>query len=103
MDSDAPETSPAKPVLEALAALQEEFRVSLQAYAARIDEDIARVQKAVLTESAKKKFAPAKLRDLRDMFTILRKASIKEGKGRRKDLKKIDALVEDLAMLIEHW
>jgi hypothetical protein len=103
MDAPAPEASPAKPVIEALNSLQEEFRGALQAYAARIDEDISRVQKAVLSESAKKKFAPAKLRDLRDMFTILRKASIKSGKGRRKDLKKIDALVEDLTMLIEHW
>lgn len=103
MDSETHETSPAKPVIEALTVLQEEFRHALQTYAARIDEEISRVQKAVLAEAGKKKFAPAKLRDLRDMLTVLRKASIKSGKGRRKDLKKIDALVEDLAMLIEHW
>lgn len=103
MDSSSPETSPAKSVVEALALLQEEFRASLQTYAARIDEDIARVQKAVLSEAAKKKFPPAKMRDLRDMLTVLRKSSFKAGKGKRKELKKIDSLVGDLTMLIEHW
>jgi len=50
-----------------------------------------------------KKVPPAKMRDLRDMLTLLRKFSIKPEKGRRKDLKKIDALVGDLTMLIEQW
>lgn len=103
MDSSSPDTSPAKSVIEALTVLQEEFRSALQAYASRIDEDIARVQKAVLDEAGKKKPAPARMRDLRDMLTVLRKSSIKPGKGRRKELKKIDALVGDLTMLIEHW
>ncbi|MGH8047026.1 MAG: hypothetical protein ACREKL_07245 [Chthoniobacterales bacterium] len=103
MDSPSPEASPAKSVIEALNTLQEEFRLALQAYAARIDEDIARVQKAVLVEAAKKKTAPAKLRDLRDMLTVLRKSTIKAGKGKRKELKKIDSLMSDLTMLIEHW
>jgi hypothetical protein len=103
MDSSSPEASPAKSVIEALTALHEEFRASLQAYAARIDGDIARVQKAVLDEAAKKKPAPAKIRDLRDMLTVLRKCSVKPGKAKRKELKKIDALIGDLTMLIEHW
>jgi hypothetical protein len=103
MDSSSPEASPAKSVIEALTTLQEEFRVALQAYAARIDEDIARVQKAVLDEAGRKKPAPAKIRDLRDMLTVLRKSSVKAGKGKRKELKKIDSLIGDLTMLIEHW
>ena len=100
---DALEASPAKSVIEGLAALHDEFRAALQLYAARIDEDISRVQQAVLMEAAKKKFAPAKLRDMRDMLTLLRKSPVKAGKGRRQDLKKIDALIADLTMLIEHW
>jgi hypothetical protein len=103
MDSEASESSPAKSVVEGLTALHDEFRAILQCYAARIDEDISSVQHAVLKESAKKKFAPGKLHDLRDMLTVLRKSPIKAGKGRRKDLKKIDELVADLKMLVEHW
>jgi hypothetical protein len=103
MDSQALEASPAKPVIEALTVLQDEFRLTLQAYATRMDEDISRIQKAVLAVAAKKKFPPSKVRDMRDMLTVLRKHSIKAGKGRRKELKKIDALVADLSMLIEHW
>ena len=103
MDSHSLEASPAKSVVEALEALQGEFRGVLQCYAARIDDEIARVQKAVLVEAAKKKPAPGRMHDLRDMLTLLRKASIKPGKARRKELKKIDDLIGDLTMLIEHW
>ncbi len=103
MDPSALEASPAKSVIEGLSLLHDEFRAALQIYAGRIDEDLSRVQQAVLTETGKKKFSPAKLRDMRDMLTLLRKSPIKASKGRRKDLKKIDALVADLLLLIEHW
>lgn len=103
MDSNALEASPAKSVIEALNALHDEFRAALQIYAARIDEDISQLQKVLLAQAAKKKLPPAKLHDMRDMLTLLRKSPIKAEKGRRKELKKIDALVMDLTMLIEHW
>jgi hypothetical protein len=103
MKPDASDTSPAHSVIEALTALQDEFHSALQIYSARLEQDITRVREAVSTEASKKKFAEAKLRDLRDMLTLLRKSPAKAGKGRRKDLKKFDALVEDLTMLIEHW
>ena len=44
-----------------------------------------------------------KIRDLRDMLTLLRHRQLKPDKGRRKDLKKIESVVDDLAMLIENW
>ncbi len=103
MDPSAPEASPAKSVIEGLVALQDEFRSVLQSYSARIDEDISTVQQTVLPEASEKKIAPARLRDLRDMLTLLRKSPVKAGKGRRKDLKKIDDLVADLKMLVEYW
>ena len=37
------------------------------------------------------------------MLTLLRHRQIKADKGRRKDLKKIESVVNDLAMLIENW
>jgi hypothetical protein len=103
MDSPSPEASPAKSVIEELDALRNEFRSALLAYAGRIEEEIALVQTSVGKLTGPKKIPAAKLRDLRDMLTLLRKFSIKPEKGRRKDLKKIDALVGDLSMLIEQW
>lgn len=103
MEADAPESSPAKSVVEELDALRAEFRAALSAYASRIEEEIGSVRAAANTVAEKKTIPPAKLRDLRDMLTLLRKFAIKPEKGRRKDLKKIDALVGDLAMLIEGW
>lgn len=92
-----------KTVIEELDKLRADFRASLDTYAARIEEEIAQVQSATEPYSKKKKIPEAKLRDLREMLTLLRKFSIKPEKGRRKDLKKIDALVGDLTMLIETW
>lgn len=103
MDSDSVETSPARSVVTELDALRDEFRSALQAYASRLEEELGLVKKAVAEQGAKKKLPAARVRDLRDMLTLLRKFSIKPEKGRRKDLKKIDALVGDLSMLIEHW
>ncbi|MDD5198307.1 MAG: hypothetical protein PHC88_00760 [Terrimicrobiaceae bacterium] len=104
MDSNPPEeASPAKSVIEELDILRIEFRSALQAYASRIEEEIGLIQQSTAKQTTKTKIAPAKLRDLRDMLTLLRKFSIKSEKGRRKDLKKIDTLVGDLTMLIEHW
>ncbi len=103
MDSTTLEASPAKSVIEALDALRGDFRAVLQVYAARMDEDISMVQQAVLKEAARKKFSPAKLRDLRDMLTLLHQSSIKSAKGSRKELKKIDSLIADLTLLIEQW
>ncbi|HEY5791795.1 MAG TPA: hypothetical protein VIS74_00760, partial [Chthoniobacterales bacterium] len=85
MEANPPEASPAKSVIEDLDALRNDFRSALMAYASRIEEEIGLVQKSVAAQATKKKIAPAKLRDLRDMLTLLRKFSIKPEKGRRKD------------------
>jgi len=37
------------------------------------------------------------------MLTLLRNAGVKPEKGRRKDLKKLDTISEDLAMMVQNW
>ena len=103
MEAEAPDSSPIKSVSGELEKLRTEFRAALETYAARIEEEIGGVQQRVDALESKRKIPTAKLRDLRDMLTLLRKFSIKPEKGRRKDLKKIDSLVGDLSMLVEHW
>jgi uncharacterized protein YfkK (UPF0435 family) len=103
MDSQVAEASPMKAVAEELDLLRKDFRSALETYAARIEEEIAQVQTAVQGITSRKKISASRLRDLRDMLTLLRKFQIKPEKGRRKDLKKIDSLIGDLMILIEHW
>ena len=45
----------------------------------------------------------SEIHDLRDMLTLLRTLEVKPEAGRRKDLKKIETLVEDLRLLSERW
>ncbi len=97
------EASPLKAVIEELEALRTQSRATIEAYALRLDSEIEQVRTTVEKSLDRKKLPPAKLRDLRDMLTILRKSSLNPEKGRRKDLKRVDTLVGDLAMLVETW
>jgi hypothetical protein len=101
MKNDGSEASPSKAVVSELQDLRAELRESASSYAARLDAEIERVSKAV--ETAGVKSAGTQIRDLRDMLTLLRHRQLKPDKGRRKDLKKIESVVNDLAMLIENW
>lgn len=102
MKADDQEASPAKAVVEELETFRVAFHHVMETYAARIDGELSRISEAVKGANGQK-IPGAKLRDLRDMLTVLRHAQVKADKGRRKDLKKIDSLVGDLAMLIENW
>ena len=101
MKNDGSEASPSKAVVSELQDLRSELRESASSYAARLDAEIERVCQAV--ETAGGNSSGAKIRDLRDMLTLLRHRQLKPDKGRRKDLKKIESVVNDLAMLIENW
>lgn len=104
MKSEGPsEASPVKSVIEELDTLQAAFHGTLQSYTARVDAEVALIRETVQTLSGQEKIPAARLRDLRDMLTLLRNSSFKTEKGRRKDLKKIDNILEDLAMLTENW
>jgi hypothetical protein len=101
MKNDGSEASPSKAVASELQDLRAELRESASSYAARLDAEIERVRQAV--ETAGGNSSGAKIRDLRDMLTLLRNRQLKPDKGRRKDLKKIESVVNDLTMLIENW
>jgi hypothetical protein len=103
METNLPETAPFKATISELERLRALFREALEHYGQRIDSEIEEVKRTVTSEALKPKTPHAKMRDLRDMLSILRQIQIKSDKGRRKDLKKLDALVGDLKMLVEHW
>jgi hypothetical protein len=103
MNNDGIEASPVKAVIEALQELRAEVRQSADSYTARLDSEIERVRAAVEAGSNPRSLSSARLRDLRDMLTLLRRREIKADKGRRKDLKRLESIVSDLGMLIENW
>jgi hypothetical protein len=103
MKSDASEASPEKAVVGELQDLRAELREAASSYAARLDAEIERVRAAVDAKATRSNLSGAKMRDLRDMLTLLRNRQIKADKGRRKELKKIESVIGDLAMLIENW
>jgi len=103
MDGDDKEASPMKAVAEEVRALRTAFRETVDGYAARMDQDIVRIETAMNALTEQSKISGSKIRDMRDMLTLLRRTQVKSGKGRRKDLKKMDSLVSDLLMLIENW
>jgi hypothetical protein len=95
---------PLKPVAEELAFLRKSFKELIAAYSANVEGDIARLQTTLSEETASKKKLPAsRMPDLRDMLMMLRNFDIKPAKGRRRDLKKIENLVEELRLIVERW
>ncbi len=95
---------PLKPVAEELAFLRKTFHELAAAYASNVEGGIARLQLAVREEAAsKKKFPASRVADLRDMLMMLRNFDIKPAKGRRRDLKKIENLIEELQEIVGRW
>lgn len=103
MQADSKETSPMKSTIEELDQLQQLFRKTVDAYSARLESEIQLVRDAVSKLRKQQEPSTERILDLRDMLTLLRHVSIKSEKGRRKDVKKLDSLVGDLRMMIEHW
>lgn len=95
------EVSPANSLLADLANLRRTLRRTGRAYLERLEREIDEVA-AWARERAKEPNLPkARIRDLGDMITLVRKIDGKPSKGRRRDLKKIDSTVEDLRELMD--
>jgi hypothetical protein len=95
---------PLKPVAEELAFLRKSFKELVANYTQLIEADIAQIQIVIAAETdSKKKFGASRVADLRDMLMLLRSFEIKPARGRRRDLKKVEALVKDLRDIADRW
>ncbi len=103
MKSKSPDSLPTKAALEEIAAFRESYRQALDACADRMDRDLDEVGAKIAALAAAKKVPSDRVRDLRDMLTLLRGHKVNLEKGRLKDLKKLQGVAEDLAMLTEGW
>jgi hypothetical protein len=103
MEVDGREASPMKAVLQELEALQSSFHEALDSYSARFDADVSHVQQLVTKEIELGTPNQGKIRDLRDMLTLLRHLRPKKSKIRRKDLRKYESVLEDLRDMVDRW
>lgn len=94
---------PTKPVLEDLERLRATCREIVARYLAEVENDIAKIADAVVAQAAGKKVSHDRAADLRDMLMLLRGLEVKPAKGRRRDLKKVENILEELAGIVERW
>lgn len=97
------EISPGKSLVDELEFLRTTFNETAARYAERIEGEIVEIQEAVLEAASRKKIPTERIRDFRDMLTMIRGMIVKPEKGRRKDLKKIDLAVGELRLFIDKW
>ncbi len=72
----------------------------------RLRERVAGAGEEQRPAEAKNKATPAansQFYDLRDIITLLRTLEVKPLAGRRKDLKKIESLVDELRLMLDRW
>jgi hypothetical protein len=102
--SKAADAFPFKGVAQELAALRLAFRELVKSYTTQLEGEISKVELAITTGAASRRKLPlSRAHDLRDMLMLLRSLDVKPIRGRRRDLKKVEAAVEDLQRIVESW
>jgi hypothetical protein len=97
------EASPVKSLAEELDSFRATVNHTIAAHLMRLESDIVQIKELVLAEGQTSKLPQSKIRDLRDMLTLLRTFDVDPVKGRRKDVKRVDALLDDLRDFVEKW
>jgi len=72
-------------------------------YLARLHREIAELIRALEKKQAGAGFSRRELKELHAMLKRIAHLQINPEKGRRKDLKKIDALIGELQDVVERW
>jgi hypothetical protein len=94
------ETSPARLLDLELQVLRRDLRTTLRAYGTRLEVGLAESRAALASVKSAEKLSRERLHQLRDLTILVRKRRLKPEKGRQKDLRKIDSLIEDLQVLV---
>jgi len=72
-------------------------------YLARLHREIAELIRALEKKQVLPGFSRRELKDLHEILKQIANLQINPEKGRRKDLKKIDALIGELQSTVERW
>jgi len=90
-------------VAEELAFLRKNLHDLLAAYTGQIEAEITALVEVVRSDAQSRKHPSSRAHDLRDMLSLLRNLEFKPAKGRRRDLKKVEAVLEELRRIVERW
>ena len=93
-------TSPVKVLETELEKLRQDLRATVRAYAARLEINLAESRAVLGSLKPAEELSRERLNELRDLMIHVRKRKLKPEKGRRKDLRKIESLIEDLQSLV---
>ena len=89
------EVTPATMLEAELKSLQRDLRATIRAYVARLEVDLAESREAV--SSVKNgNLTRDRLHDIRELMILVRNRKLKPQHGRRKDLRRIDSLIQDV-------
>jgi hypothetical protein len=99
----SPDDLPVKPTLEELGFVRKALHDTASHFVARIDGELNAIREAVAVIDSQKKVPAERMKSLRDLLLILREIEVKPEKGRRRDLKKIEAAVKELRRIVESW
>jgi len=80
-----------------LRSLRRELRTTLRAYSARLEISLAQTAALVAESKPADELSRDELHRIRDLRSLLRDRKLKPDKGRRKDLRKLDELIEELS------
>lgn len=81
-------------ILSQLAALRRELRETLRAYSARLEVSLAETANEITAIRDSKKISREGVERIRGLGLLLRKHKLKPQKGRRKDLRKMEKLIQ---------
>ncbi len=92
--------SPAKHLASELIKLRAELRKTVRVYTARLEMQLAQSLAALPGRDEIDDLPRERVHQLRDLTAMVRKRKVKPEKGRRKDLRKIDTLINDLHVFL---
>lgn len=93
------DASPAKSLRKELSAFQADFRATFRAYEGKLAKDLSCVREWSAKVAKVAEPSREQIRTMGDMLGLLKKLKLKPEKGRRRDLRKVDGLIEDLVFL----
>ncbi len=99
----SPDLLPTESVLKEIEDFRASYRDLMECRAREMDQRLEELTTRVTALSGLRKPTDAHRRGLRDMLTLLRGHNVDPAKARRKDIKKMDSLAEDLADLAKAW
>ncbi|MBA2432825.1 MAG: hypothetical protein H0V56_12055, partial [Chthoniobacterales bacterium] len=95
------DTSPLVLLRDEVKALLRDLRVTVKAYAQRLEGDLQRSARVLDAAGPADELSREQLHEFREAMMLVRKRKLKPQNGRRKDLRKIDSIIGDLQLLVQ--